>query len=284
MRTGVVAAALLALAGLGLGVFLGTHIRGKPNAWLDEAQAVAEHHGWEGGRIDAELFQLTAFRDFEDAGDDLLVVYIEGDGRAWESLTEVSSDPTPRHPRVLELAVQDPAANVAYLARPCQYLPTNEGFTCSPFFWTLSRYADFIIASLDTAIDSLKREAGATHVRLVGVSGGGTLAVLVAAKRDDVTGIVTVGANLDHDLWTERLGLTPLVDSLNPIEITEMVEDIPQVHFLGAEDEVVTRAEIDSFVAHMTDDSRVEIVVVPGYDHICCWAERWPALLAEHMP
>src|SRR5690606_12603374 len=101
---------------------------------------------------------------------------------------------------------------------------------------------------------------------------------------DDVSGIVTVGANLDHDLWTERLGLTPLVDSLNPIEITEMVEDIPQVHFLGAEDEVVTRAEIDRYVAHMTDRARVQVVAVPGHEHVGCWADGWPALRAEHMP
>lgn len=282
MRTGLVAAALLALACLALGMVLGANIRGAPNPRLAHAEAVAERHGWKAGRIDAALFQLTAFRSFADAGDDLLVVYIEGDGASWETPDAFVADPTPQEPRVLELAAVDPAANVAYLARPCQYLPSNEERTCSPLFWTLSRYADFVVASLNAGIDSLKREAGADRVRLVGVAGGGTLAVLVAAKRDDVVGIVTVGANLDHALWTARLGVGPLIDSLNPIHIADLVERIPQVHFVGAEDDTASRAEVDSYLARMADPSRARVVVVPGYDQACCWTDDWPGLLATH--
>lgn len=278
------AAAALALAGLlalALGVFTGLAIRGQDNPWLGAAQAVAESRGWAEGRIDAGTYQLTAFRRFEGEDGGLLVIYIEGDGYAWKSLTQISDDPTPRNPRVLSMAVQDPAANVAYLARPCQYLPDNELPFCGYMMWSLSRYADDIVDAMDIAIDSLKREADATRLRLVGVSGGGTVAALVAARRDDVVGLVTVASNLDHEHWSTRHGLTPLIDSLNAADIAGLVEDIPQIHFIGAEDGNVTRAEVDSYVARMDDTSMVEVVVVPGYDHTCCWVEGWPGLLDE---
>ena len=277
-----VALAALALVALALGAWIGVNIRGDDNPWLARAQAVADESGWQEGRIDADAFQLTAFRRFDGEEGGLLVVYIEGDGHAWESLTELSSDPTPRDPRVLQMAVQDPAASVAYLARPCQYLPDNEQPYCGSMMWSLSRYASYIVAALDTAVDSLKREAGASRIRLVGVSGGGTLAALIAARRDDVVGLVTVAANLDHDLWSRRHNLSPLIDSLNAADVAVLVEDIPQVHFVGTEDTNVTRAEVDAYVARMADPALVDVVVVPGYNHTCCWVENWPGLLGDH--
>ena len=274
--------AAIALGAVLLGGWIGAQVRGHDNPWLAPARALAERNGWVEGRIDGGDYQLTAFRRLGDAGDDLLVVYIEGDGFAWEDRNRLSEDPTPRAPRVLELAVQDPGANVAYLARPCQYLPDNELPHCPAVLWSLSRYAGQVVESIDIAIDSLKREAGAERVRLVGVSGGGTLAALVAARRDDVVGLVTVAANLDHGLWTARHGLSPLIDSLNAADVAAMIEDIPQVHFIGAEDGNVTRAEVDAYVARMDDASLVEVVMVPAFDHTCCWARDWQHLLAEH--
>jgi pimeloyl-ACP methyl ester carboxylesterase len=271
--------AAVAIAALALGAWVGLNIRGQDNPWLAPARDLAEGNGWEAGRIDAGLFQLTAFRRLEGDEDGLLVVYIEGDGYAWKSPTELSSDPTPRRPRVLELAVQDPEGNVAYLARPCQYLPDNEIGRCPPVLWSVSRYAGEVIDALDIAIDSLKREAGAARVRLVGVSGGGTLAALVAARRDDVVGLVTVAANLDHGVWTDRHAITPLIDSRNAADVALMIQDIPQVHFIGAQDGNVTRAEVDAYVARMDDAAMTQVVVVPEYDHTCCWASEWPRLL-----
>lgn len=281
-RRAALAFACTAVAAVALGAWTGLNIRGKDNPWLAPARELAERNGWEDGRIDAGLFQLTAFRHLEDDEDGLLVVYIEGDGYAWKSLTELSSDPTPRNPRVLELAVQDPAGNVAYLARPCQYLPDNEMARCPPMLWAGSRYTGEVIDALDIAIDSLKREAGADRVRLVGFSGGGSLAALVAARRDDVVGLVTVAANLDHGKWTERHALSPLMDSRNAADVAVMIQDIPQVHFVGALDDNVTRAEVDAYVARMEDGSSTEVVVVPAFDHTCCWARDWPRLLAQY--
>ena len=48
------------------------------------------------------------------------------------------------------------------------------------------------------------------EVTFVGYSGGGVLAVLIAERLDNVAGVITVGANLDTDAWTEHHGYLPL--------------------------------------------------------------------------
>ena len=63
-------------------------------------------------------------------------------------------------------------------------------------------------------VDALKRDAGAAKVILVGYSGGGAIAVLLAARRLDVAGVITVSADLDLAYWTQRDGLAPLSGSL----------------------------------------------------------------------
>ena len=284
MRLAALLAALLALAGAGLGALVGSAVRGPAHPWLAPADQVAAAHGWQGGRIDAGYFMLTAFRRFDGSAGGTLVVYIEGDGHPWESQTELSDDPSPRTPGVLALAVRDPSPSVAYFARPCHYLSAAEYRFCPSYVWSLSRYADYVVASLDAAVDSLKAEADAETVRLVGHGGGGTLAALVAARRDDVEGLVTIAANLDHDVWTTRHGTMALLDSVNAADVAEVIEDVPQVHFVGGRDRDVTRAEVDAYVARMADASRTEVVMVPQADHTCCWADLWPGLLDGHLP
>ena len=57
---------------------------------------------------------------YDKPGNDLNI-YLEGDGLAWVSRREPSRDPTPDNPIGLRLAAIDPAPNVIWLARPCQY-------------------------------------------------------------------------------------------------------------------------------------------------------------------
>lgn len=62
------------------------------------------------------------YGQFRPGTGDVLRVYIEGDGHAWQSRTRPSADPTPHNPVGLRLALADPSpAPLLYLARPCQY-------------------------------------------------------------------------------------------------------------------------------------------------------------------
>jgi len=210
---------------------------------------------------------------------DLLTVYIEGDGLPWSSRSRPSADPTPLQPMGLQLAVRDPGA-AAYLARPCQYLVQTDP-ACEARLWTGARFSDAVIASTSAAVDQLKARSSAHRIRLVGYSGGGAVAVLVAARREDVVSLITVAGNLDHTAWTQLHRVSPLSDSLNAANQWQAVADIPQRHFVGGKDRIVPPIIADSYVSRFPADKRPEIVRVDAFSHGCCWKDAWPDLIED---
>lgn len=211
-------------------------------------------------------------------------VYVEGDGAAFLDLTTVSSDPTPTRPIGLSLAARDSSRDILYLARPCQYVAGPDRRNCHPVYWTTHRYAPEIIAGMNAAIDQELAARPAKAVTLIGYSGGGPTAALIAARRSDVVRVVTLAGNLDHAYWTRRDGLTPLSGSLNPTDFVTQLAAIPQVHFAGADDDVVTPDVIKSYRSRFPPDAPIRVVVVPGFDHRCCWVEEWPRLMQSLVP
>ena len=244
-----------------------------------EADSLARPHGWAGSWLEAGRFSLLAYAPFVWRGTGDLTVYIEGDGRSWISRTELAADPTPRNGRVLKMAVRDPG-DAAYLARPCHYLDAAGLAGCHRRYWSLARYGEDVVEAINVALDTLKQRAGARRLRLVGFSGGAQLAVLTAARRNDVAGIITIAGNLDHRRWTASQGVSALTGSLNAADVASVVRHIPQVHFLGELDTTVGRDVIESYLTRMSATSQSRVIEVPGYDHVCCWAENWPGLLA----
>ena len=79
--------------------------------------------------------------------DGALTVYIEGDGFAWATRSRPSFNPTPKRPMGLELALGHPGGNVAYLARPCQFVGETEFRGCTPLAWTHARFSEAAVAS-----------------------------------------------------------------------------------------------------------------------------------------
>ena len=248
---------------------------------LEQAERLASKYGWRKQVFRTGIFDLTGFSRTSEATSERLAVYIEGDGRAWLSRYRLSPDPTPSRPYVLELAVRHPLGNVLYLARPCQYVGARTSRACDPRFWAADRYAPEVIAAMGRAIDRMKQERGARRLVLIGFSGGGVVAALLAAHRADVVKLVTIAANLDHRYWTRTDGLTPLQGSLNPVDFTARLGTIPQVHFVGAKDRVVPAAVVDSYVRRLADRSRTRVIVLKDFDHDCCWIDNWPELLGR---
>jgi len=274
------ALAFLALSSLVAGYWISARDRDL-SSWQHIPDATAEAFGWDSVWIEAGPFDLLSYRRFSEPGTELLSVYLEGDGFPWATRTEISEDPTPRVDRVLKLAVQDKTGNTAYLARPCFYLPARELVSCDPDLWTWARYGEDVVAALDLALDRLKADAGASQLRLIGVSGGGVLAALLAARRNDVISLITVTGNLDHEVWTTRNGVTPMHDSLNAADVARDIQHIPQVHFIGGDDANVMLADVEAYLGRMSDTSHSHVIVVPGQAHVCCWVQSWQALLGE---
>ena len=226
-------------------------------------------------------FDLLALRRAQPGPGAVLTIYIEGDGRSWRHRNQPSTDPTPEHAIALALALQDPGANVLYLARPCQFQPRPLPPSCRPAVWTTARYSEAIIAAMDEAINQAAK--GFQRVALVGYSGGGTVVALIAARRRDVAWMMTIAANLDHGHWTELHHVTELTGSLNATDIASAVQDIPQVHFIGGRDKIVPAPVVESFLARMTDRSHTALRVEAAFDHECCWVDAWPRLLREAL-
>ena len=248
-----------------------------------EAEALAaEFGGGEARVIETSDFDLYARTRGTSAP--LLVVYIEGDGLAWTNRTTASADPTPVDPVALKLALLDKHDAVAYLARPCQYTGRGDGSAgrnCRTTLWTSARYGEEVVAAMDEAVDRLMREAGAHEVALVGFSGGGTVASLIAARRGDVAWLKTVASPLDIAAFTRHHAVSPLAESLNPIDAAATLSRVPQVHYSGAEDEVVPAPVNDAYMAALASGGCASRVIVAGAGHREGWTAAWPAFGME---
>ncbi|MCY1276700.1 hypothetical protein D9M68_165790 [compost metagenome] len=215
-----------------------------------------------------------------------LRVYLEGDGHAWATARQPSTDPSPRQLLVAELAFGDPTPSV-YLARPCQFV---DAAGCTPALWTDRRFSAEVLASLDQALDRLKARYRNTDFELIGYSGGGALALLLASRRDDVAQVQTLAGNLSPRLWAQRLQLSPLRGSLEPLDQRARLARLPQRHLLGDADRIVPAELFDDYRAALGDATCLEHVRLPGVSHQQGWAQAWaawrerPLDCARHAP
>lgn len=264
------------LLGYLLVVLLAGCTAAKVEQGQQQTRALPGQHGWRKLDLSADPFTLTAFVPPASANPaDRLVIYLEGDGLAWLTPDEASEDPTPLHPVALQLALADSSAAVAYLARPCQYRSLTGEPACVSAYWTGKRYAPEVVASMNQAISQLKQRVHAREVVLVGFSGGGAVAALVAARRDDVALLIAVAANLDTAAWTRIERIQPLRGSLNPADDWLRLTGVPQVVLVGGRDDVVPLAVARAYVSRFPPGARPPVITVPDFDHACCWAQGW---------
>lgn len=243
------------------------------------ADSIARPAGLARTVIKTDSFVLTTFARISNHTSPI-DVYIEGDGLAWLSRTEVSLDPTPREAQGLALAAVDPAANVVYIARPCQFTARAKNPNCGAAYWTGKRFAPEVIASIGQALDQIAAQAPGQKINLIGYSGGGAVAVLVAAQRKDVASIRTVAGNLDHAEVNRLHKVSPMDGSLNAIDVAPQLAKIPQIHFSGADDTTIPPTIAVRFRTAAAS-SCVRTEVVAGAAHETGWTERWRALLAQ---
>lgn len=231
--------------------------------------AFALDHGFTREIVTGERFRHVVWRKSGPPSDRVLHFYLEGDGTPHVSPHVVARDPTPRDPVMLHLMALDPHASV-YVGRPC-YWGLHADAGCSSYVWTLGRFSAPVVASIVAVI--LKETAAYPGARVViyGHSGGATLALLAVDRGLRPAGVVTIGGNLDPDAWTSLHGYTPLVGSLNPVREPLARLGVRLRHYVGDRD-TNTPPE---FVRAAAERSGGEVIVVPGFDHHCCWSQIW---------
>lgn len=241
---------------------------------------LSQDHGYSHRVMDGGTFSLlTVSADVTPVVHSrVLRVYIEGDGLAWRTRRHLSAHPTPVNPLSLRLMLADPSADKLYIARPCQFVQSDY---CDPRFWSTDRYHEDVVAAVAAVVSQFKQARGYSQLELVGYSGGATVALLLAANRDDVLSVRTVSGNLDPDAFCRLHHVTPLNGSLNPIDFTESLRLIPQLHFVGGQDSVVPIEIFNSYIGCFDDPQQVKAEVVAGMGHREGWVERWLDLLQQ---
>lgn len=241
-------------------------------------EGYAEDHGFRKTPINTSYFYLISFSKIRMPGKPVHV-YIEGDGLAWRTKTRLSGNPTPRHFLALRLAAMDPSENVVYLARPCQYVSPKEEIHYDPVYWSSKRFSEEAISSMNEAVDEIKKAARASEVHLIGHSGGGAVAVLLAARRHDVASLCTIAGNLDSEVVNRYHHVSPIPESLNPSDQAEKISAIPQEHFVGEKDKVIPPFVAKGFLEKSHNAYTIKITEIPNATHDSGWETAW----ADHL-
>ncbi len=225
-------------------------------------------------RVPGKGFDHIAYFQPKPQHSERLHIYLEGDGTPWVRRRRIARDPTPRTPLTLRLMVQDPVSSV-YLGRPCYHGLAQEP-SCSAWDWTQGRYSPQVIASLSAALNKIKANQGDKEIVLIGYSGGGTLAMLLAERLEAVRAVVTIAGNLDTEAWTAYHNYSPLRGSLNPADRPPLHPRIRQFHLVGEEDRNVPSRFTVSVVAQQR---AAKLYRFESFDHRCCWKAVWPSML-----
>jgi len=242
------------------------------------ARQLAQQHGLAPVLLQGKRFQHHGFAAIRGERD-LLVLFIEGDGSPWiAGGRRIAADPTPRVPLALGLAAAT-EGSVLYLGRPC-YMERVMPPECSQDSWTAQRYSEGVVASMSAAASAFVTAHHFEHVLLVGYSGGGTIAALMARDLPGVIGLVSVAGNLDPDKWSQLHGYLPLEGSRNPALEPPLPASLPQWYLVGQRD---TNVPATATTRYMVRVAPGRVWSYPRFDHACCWVAEWPAIFARVM-
>ncbi|OHX37794.1 alpha/beta hydrolase [Methylomonas sp. LWB] len=242
----------------------------SPSAKL---QNQARQFGLTAETVIANGFRLDTYSRSGSTASERLHVYLEGDGRPYEAGILPSADPTTRASVALPLQAVDPAPSL-YIARPC-YNGHAVDPGCAPPLWTDARYGEIVVQTLADALRDYTERRGFKKLLLIGHSGGGSLALLLAERLPQTLGVVTVAGNYDIDAWTDLHHYQALTASLNPAR--RPASGLPEWHFLGAADQNIPPALVQTALRRRPN-ARVEIV---DAGHAQGWPGLWPGILRK---
>jgi len=204
-------------------------------------------------------------------------IYLEGDGHAWNHSDQPSNDPTPQDLTVINLISQDKNANILYVARPCQFVWSQQ---CQVTDWTNGRYSEKMISAIQDAVLAYP----ASNRELIGYSGGAVVALLLLNRVPNITGLVTVAGNLAPDQFSVWHHVSPLTQSLPTQSALLASATRPQRHWVGAEDDVIPPELSSQMLTPINHSPFVQQRVLPGASHHNGWQAHWAEIIAEPLP
>ncbi|MFK7866255.1 MAG: hypothetical protein AB8B77_02305 [Alphaproteobacteria bacterium] len=258
---------------------------------LETARLIGKQAGLAPIEFSSREFNSFGYIDIQDKNAPLMV-YLEGDGIAYAANGLATSDPTPLDPVGLRLAALDKSPNRLWLARPCHYSLQATGDDliagtlpddCESRYWTNARYSSSIIDTLEQAINETSIEHGLKDIHLIGYSGGGAVALLLADRLKNIASLRTIAGNLDPVGLGKHRGDFALSGSLDPTDIAVSIQHIPQLHYVGEDDDIIPDWIASSFIDNMNRIDCVKILQIEDADHVKGWTEFWQRAHA-HLP
>ncbi len=179
-------------------------------------------------------------------------IYIEGDGFSFDGYGRPTSNPTPRSHMLRDMASRDSNLNVVYMARPCQFMMSDN---CNVTDWTSGRFS---ARTIDATATAIRHIAQGRPVILIGYSGGAMMSGLVIEKYPDINvqKWITIAGVLNHRDWTEYFGDSPLTESQNMNTLPQVL----QCHYVAESDIIVPRHLSEKW----TDNN---FIIVPNSAH-----------------
>ena len=239
--------------------------------------ATAEALGFTRSVVTTPVFAHRLYARLNEQPPPTLHVYLDGDGSPWLGRYVVSADPTPRNPMVLQLMAADPSPSV-YLGRPCYH--GLRAPRCTPKLWTQERYSEAVVASMTDALRQVIAMIGTRRVVLIGYSGGGTLAMLLAERLPETAAVLTVAGNLAVAQWAAYHRYSPLRGSLDPASRGALQAEVQQIHLAGGRDGNAP-ARLAEHVCKRQQSAW--LIVFDEFDHTCCWRSIWPEVLQRTL-
>ena len=235
----------------------------------------AQQLGFSESSIETPQFDLKAYYNssFKPQQNQKLNLYLEGDGQPFFQGQYINADPTSRKGLMLELMSLDQAPAIL-IGRPC-YHQAGIARNCDNKWWTSHRYNEAVVSSMVSAIRQFTAQTN-SRLTLIGFSGGGALAMLIATELNNVDKIITINANLDTDKWVQQHNYTPLTGSLNPIKVLDSLATIPQYHLVGAND---TQVDASVWLDKVQSYKHSEVRFFQSFSHQCCWADVWSEII-----
>lgn len=183
-------------------------------------------------------------------------IYIEGDGRAFNGRGRATANPTPHSQFMRNMATADNSPNVAYIARPCQFVMDDK---CNTTDWTDGRFSKQMVDSVAAAIKTIAKNR---PVILVGYSGGAMISGLIIQNHDDINAIqwITIAGVLNHNDWTKYFNDTPLKHSLN----LNILPRVSQSHYIAEDDKTVPNELSRKWIGN----NKLHVIQNAGHDTI----------------
>jgi pimeloyl-ACP methyl ester carboxylesterase len=140
-----------------------------------------------------------------------------------------------------------------------------------------------VIDAMNEALDVFVSRYPGVKLDMVGYSGGGNIAALLAARRHDIQSLRTVAGNLDV-AWVNTLhNVTPMPNAISAMDSAVKLRTLPQIHYSGDADKTVP-VDVARRFQQAVGGNCVRVEVVSGMTHSSDWAAIWPQLLKSTLP